>query len=258
MVAEYAELAGLACIPLFLVLDLVVRHRKFDAPRFWKLKGFVATVLTFALSMAIAIGWGNLVGEYTLLDLGGLGTVLGALVGILVYELIHYWYHRAIHKYDFAWRWAHQMHHSAESMDAFGAYWLHPIDTFFFTTFGSLVFFPLLGLAPAAGAVAGAFLVLNAMFQHANMRTPRWLGYVIQRPESHSVHHKAHRRNYSDLPLWDIVFGTFANPAEMERSAGFYKGASNRVLEMLVGRDVSEPRREKVAVGEPAELVPAS
>lgn len=133
------------------------------------------------------------------------------------------------------------MHHSAESLDAFGAYWLHPVDTFFFTTLSSLVLFPVLGLTPIAGAIAGAFLVFNAMFQHANLKTPRWLGYVIQRPESHSVHHRRHRANYSDLPLWDILFGTFVNPAEMEETAGFYEGASSRVVEMLVGRDVSRP-----------------
>jgi len=81
------------------------------------------------------------------------------------------------------------------------------------------------------------------MFQHANIRTPRWLGYIIQRPESHSLHHGrgVHRYNYADLPLWDMVFGTFRNPAEMQAEVGFYKGASNRVLAMLAGRDVSSP-----------------
>ena len=81
------------------------------------------------------------------------------------------------------------------------------------------------------------------MFQHANIHTPRWLGYVIQRPESHSVHHERgwHRSNYSDLPLWDIVFGTFENPPTFEGEAGFYDGASSRVLPMLFGRDVSRP-----------------
>jgi sterol desaturase/sphingolipid hydroxylase (fatty acid hydroxylase superfamily) len=118
------------------------------------------------------------------------------------------------------------------------------VDTFFFATWPSLVFFPLLGLRPEAGAVAGAFLVFNAMFQHANIKTPRWLGYLIQRPESHSVHHERglHRYNYADLPLWDMVFGTFRNPEHMSEEVGFYDGASNRVPEMLVGIDVSQPR----------------
>ena len=83
------------------------------------------------------------------------------------------------------------------------------------------------------------------MFQHANIKTPYWLGYLIQRPESHAVHHGRgiHRYNYSDLPLWDILFGTFRNPRTVEGlQVGFYRGASARIPEMLVGRDVTQPK----------------
>jgi len=88
------------------------------------------------------------------------------------------------------------------------------------------------------------FLTFNAMFQHANIATPHWLGYLIQRPESHHVHHArgVHAYNYSDLPLWDMLFGTFRNPRNVEGlDCGFYKGASGRLVEMLVGKDVSQP-----------------
>jgi sterol desaturase/sphingolipid hydroxylase (fatty acid hydroxylase superfamily) len=240
---ETIEYLGLACIPGFIILDLVVRGRRFTTPRFWRLRALVVTVINFALAMAVALFWGNLLGSFSLIDGSGLGAILGAVVGVMVYELIHYWYHRTVHRFDFLWRWAHQMHHSAESVDAFGAYYLHPVDTFFFTTWASLVFFPVLDLSPAAGVIGGAFLTFNAMFQHANIRTPHWLGYLIQRPESHCVHHQRdlHRYNYSDLPLWDMVFGTFHNPPAWEGEAGFYPGASSRVREMLTGHDVSMP-----------------
>jgi sterol desaturase/sphingolipid hydroxylase (fatty acid hydroxylase superfamily) len=243
MIARSAELIGLAFIPTFLILDLIVRREKFAPTRYWRLKGLVVSAATFFLSMGVVILWGTVLGDFHLLDGSGLGIVGGAVVGILFYELLHYWYHRTAHRWDFLWRLSHQMHHAPESLDAFGAYYLHPMDTFFFTTLSSLVFFPLLGLETAAGAIAGAFLVFNAMFQHANVRTPRWVGYIVQRPESHSVHHArgVHRYNYSDLPLWDMVFGTFRNPAAMEKEVGFYEGASDRVLSMLAFRDVSEP-----------------
>jgi sterol desaturase/sphingolipid hydroxylase (fatty acid hydroxylase superfamily) len=57
------------------------------------------------------------------------------------------------------------------------------------------------------------------------------------------VHHErgVHAFNYSDLPLWDMVFGTFRNPETWDGEAGFYGGASSRIGEMLIGRDVSEP-----------------
>ncbi len=155
------------------------------------------------------------------------------------------WYHRTAHRFDVLWRLAHQMHHSAEAMDAFSAQYLHPVDVFMFTSLGSLVFYPLLGLTVEAGLVAGAWLGFNAMFQHANVRTPRWIGYLIQRPESHVVHHQRgrHRYNYANLPLWDMAFGTFRNPRSVDGvAAGFYTGASSRILDMLLFRDVSRPR----------------
>jgi sterol desaturase/sphingolipid hydroxylase (fatty acid hydroxylase superfamily) len=136
------------------------------------------------------------------------------------------------------------MHHSAEKIDSFGAYYLHPVDVFFFTTWASLVFVPLLGLSTEAVVVGAAFLTVNAMFQHANIRTPHWLGYFIQRPESHCVHHAlgVHHFNYSDLPLWDMIFGTFRNPKSVEgMKAGFYTGASTRILDQLFFQDVSVP-----------------
>lgn len=81
------------------------------------------------------------------------------------------------------------------------------------------------------------------MFQHANIRTPRWLGYLIQRPESHAVHHGRgiHRYNYADLPLWDIIFGTFRNPETATGEVGFYRGG---VLEAVV--DALLPRRIQI------------
>lgn len=255
MIAQIAELTGLLAIPAFLLLDLAYRHRRFDAVRHWRLQGLAISIAVIALSIPITLMWAKIFSGRSLLDLGFLGTWGGAVVGILVYELVHYWYHRLAHQSEFLWRFAHQMHHSPESMDAWGAYYSHPVDTFFFTSWVSLVFFPLLGLSPAAGAVGAGFVAVNAMIQHANIRTPRWLGYIIQRPESHSVHHGVHHNNYADLPLWDMVFGTFENPREMMKTSGFYKGASRRVGEMLIGRDVSQPPRRKEEPREESLLV---
>jgi sterol desaturase/sphingolipid hydroxylase (fatty acid hydroxylase superfamily) len=254
------EWAALASIPAFMILDLVTHARSFSRPRFWRARATVVTALTVALATLVALVWAAILGPLHLFDLSGLGTVTGAVVGILVYELLHYWYHRAAHHYDWLWRNAHQMHHAAESLDAFGAYWMHPLDTVFFTTLSSLVFFPLLGLSAEAGVIGALFLTFNAMFQHANLRTPKWLGYLIQRPESHGVHHArgVHRFNYSDLPLWDIVFGTFRNPRDFESECGFYVGASSRLSDMLLARDVSKPAEISVFAEPPRPAMPDS
>jgi sterol desaturase/sphingolipid hydroxylase (fatty acid hydroxylase superfamily) len=240
---EILELAALALIPLFLLLDLVARHKRFETTPRWRLRGLAGSAVTFAISIAVTVGWSEVLAGRSVFDGAALGTWWGALLGVLLYELAHYGYHRAVHASDRLWRTLHQMHHSPESLDAFGAYYLHPLDAVMFTTLSSLVFFGVMGLSVEAGIVATAFLTFNAMFQHANIETPRWLGYVVQRPESHALHHRrgVHRYNYADLPLWDMVFGTFRNPAEMADEVGLYPGASLRVVDLLLGRDVSAP-----------------
>jgi len=64
-----------------------------------------------------------------------------------------------------------------------------------------------------------------------------------------------HRYNYSDLPLWDMVFGTFRNPPTWEGEVGFYTGGSARVWEMLIGRDVTTPRDAASAPAAPRTMV---
>ncbi len=237
-----------AIIPAFLLLDLVYQRRHYDKTRFWRVRGALVTVAIFFFTGEVAAFWGNVFADSHLLDSSGLGMFTGAALGVLVYEFFHYWYHRTAHSWNWLWRAGHQMHHSAESLDAFGAFYLHPFDAAMFTSISSLVLFPLLGLSVEAGVLAALFLTFNAMFQHANIRTPHWLGYFIQRPESHNIHHArgVHRYNYADLPLWDMVFGTFRNPRALEvEDCGFYPGASARILDMLLGKDVSHPPQPK-------------
>lgn len=243
---ETLGLLSLAFIPGFMLLDLVHSARRYQAPRWYRLRGLLVTMAVLAGSIAIATFWSGVLDGYSLIDGTALGTGFGAIVGIVAYELVHYSYHRAAHRFDWLWRLAHQMHHSVEKIDAFGANYLHPVDLAFWVTWSSLVFYAVLGLTPEAGAIAATWLAFNAMFQHANIRTPRWLGYVVQRPESHVIHHAQgrHHKNYANLPLWDMVFGTFENPATAKGiEAGFYNGASTRLVDMLLFRDVSRPAR---------------
>jgi sterol desaturase/sphingolipid hydroxylase (fatty acid hydroxylase superfamily) len=71
----------------------------------------------------------------------------------------------------------------------------------------------------------------------------QWLGYFISRPEMHAIHHErgAHSGNHCGLPVIDMIFGTYRNPETFEGAAGFYDGASARLVDMLLGRDVSVP-----------------
>jgi hypothetical protein len=41
--------------------------------------------------------------------------------------------------------------------------------------------------------------------------------------------------------LIDMMFGSIENPRRFEHATGFWDGASARVLDMLLARDVSRP-----------------
>lgn len=207
----------------------------------WKARGLAAFTLFFCMSSYLPLLWSEKLARFQLFDFTGLGTWGGALVGLLVYEAGVYGWHRGMHASDFLWRGFHQLHHSAERLDTYGAFWFSPLDMLGWTVLGSLALTLVVGITPEAATVVLLATNFMSVFQHANVRTPRWLGYVLQRPESHSRHHgrNVHAGNYADLPLFDLLFGTFHNPREFVAETGFYPGASERVAEMLVFRDVS-------------------
>jgi sterol desaturase/sphingolipid hydroxylase (fatty acid hydroxylase superfamily) len=136
---DYLDLIALGHIPGFMLLDLVHGARTYETPRFWRLNGLVVTAVTVYLSFQIPYLWDALLGNRSLFDGSGVGPWVGAGLAILVYETAHYAYHRTVHTFDPLWRVAHQMHHAPESLDAFGAYFRHPVDTFMFTSIGTLL-----------------------------------------------------------------------------------------------------------------------
>jgi sterol desaturase/sphingolipid hydroxylase (fatty acid hydroxylase superfamily) len=215
----------------------------------WRLKGGLFLALGLLLTSVLPMFWDTFLGEHRLIDATGLGTWLGALYGFALLELGVYVWHRALHRTPLLWRWLHQMHHSAERVDIWGSMLFHPFDIAGFAFVYSFMLVMVSGVSAEAALIANLSATFCSLFQHANIRTPRWLGYIIQRPESHSAHHErgVHAFNYSDLPLWDIAFGTFKNPERFQGQNGFYDGASARVGEMLLGVDVSEPPTERGA-----------
>jgi len=238
-----APLVILGSFLFFIIYEAVRPARALPPVRRWRSKGLLFFVLTATLSTVLPLASGDFVQKHALLDLSSLGTLGGAAVGYVAFQLVGYFWHRLQHTVPLLWRWSHQMHHSAERIDIWGVALFHPFDVAAFAVLSSAVYSLVLGLAPGAVALAGSYGLFASFFQHANIRTPRWLGYFIQRPESHGIHHQrgVHAYNYSDLPIFDLLFGTFRNPAQWQGQGGFYDGASRRVGAMLIGRDVSTP-----------------
>jgi sterol desaturase/sphingolipid hydroxylase (fatty acid hydroxylase superfamily) len=239
------SLGVLALYGAMILVEALAPGRELRRVRGWIPRALAAFAVYFYLSSYLPLLWDGYLARYQLLDLGGLGPIAGAAIGLFVYEGLVYAWHRAMHESDWLFRTFHQMHHSAERLDTFGAFYFSPLDMAGFTLVGSLSLSLIVGLSPEAVTLFLFATLFLGIFQHMNVRTPRWLGYFIQRPESHTIHHGkgVHRFNYSDLPVFDMVFGTFRNPAGFEMDTGYYDGASARVVDMLLCRDISAEER---------------
>jgi sterol desaturase/sphingolipid hydroxylase (fatty acid hydroxylase superfamily) len=229
---------------VLLVAERLFPARPWPAVRGWGLLGFAMLALLMVVGVGLPLVIPESVLALRLVDGTGLGVVGGAVVGYVVYQAFAYAYHRACHQTSFLWRWSHQLHHSARRMDIPGAVVFHPFEMVAYTVLQTFVWTIVLGLDPRAAALAGYIGAFYGMFQHMNVRTPTWLGYVIQRPEAHSLHHAVgvHHYNFGDLPIFDLIFGTWRNPAHFVDEVGFEDGGSARLGAMLIGQDVTAGR----------------
>lgn len=226
----------------FALLDTFKPAREQTRVGFWRLRGVVGFLSYYGVALFAPVFWDGVLAEHTLFDAAQLPLWAQIAGGFLVMELLVYSWHRTLHSNSVLWRAFHQWHHSAERVDIWGAFWFHPMDLIGWAFVGSLALVGIFGVSLPAAISISLASSFCAMFQHSNLRTPMWLRWFLMCPENHSVHHArgVHHYNFGDVPWFDMLFGTYRNPQDAPAEAGFYDGASNRVLPMLVGMDVSK------------------
>jgi sterol desaturase/sphingolipid hydroxylase (fatty acid hydroxylase superfamily) len=232
LMAFGAMLVTLACI------EQLAPRQPQPPVTYWQLKCLVSMSLYFAIAFGGPLLWDALIAEYLLFDASALPQWSQIGGGFLIYELGVYLWHRTMHRVGFIWRHVHQAHHSAERLDVWGALWFHPLDSAGFTLLGSLALVGVFSVSVDAAITINLLAMFCTLFQHTNIRTPRWIGWFIQRPESHAIHHQrgVHRFNYGDIVWFDMVFGTWRNPKDAPDEAGLFDGASNQLWPLLIGR----------------------
>jgi len=233
-------------IPLAYFVALAVEARwparRFPPRRGWRWLGVgflvLIGVIGSAVPLLLPVDW---MAAHRWLDGTRLGVAGGTLAGWVVLSLIAYAYHRLSHAWSPLWRISHQIHHCPQRVDISGSVLFHPFEMVVQVAMQLFVTVLVLGLDPLAAALVGVVAALHGIFQHWNVRTPRWIGWFVQRPEAHCLHHErgVHARNYADFPLWDMLFGSYRNPAVFAGECGFDTPADRRLAAMLGWRDVN-------------------
>lgn len=239
-IEELLLLAYPATYFLMLGVEALFPARTFPKVKRWRSIGLGGLALLLGIGIAtpllLPVTW---LERHRLVDGTRLGVPLGVVVGYLVVSLLSSLWHRALHKSNVLWRLCHQLHHSPRRLDLSGGNVFHPLDILMFAVVQVLALTLVIGLDPLAAALTGYVASFYTLFQHWNVKTPRWLGYVIQRPEAHCRHHEVgvHASNYSDFPLWDVLLGSFDSPATFEGRVGF--DTPSPVGKMLLFVDVN-------------------
>ncbi len=143
----------------------------------------------------------------------------------VVSDFTRYWLHRLLHTVPFLWRF-HRVHHSAEVLNPFTFYRVHPVENLLFgvryalsagvvTGFFIYLFGARIGLLEIAGvnAVVFVFGLLGSNLRHSHL--PLRYGDMLEQwlisPYMHQLHHtRAYARyNYGGaLAIWDRMFKT--------------------------------------------------
>ncbi len=231
----------LAVFSACFVLERCIPGWELPHVRTWPARVLLINAAQLAIVLLAGISWERWLSSVSLFRLSDhVGPVAGGMLAYVLATFVFYWWHRARHENDWLWRIFHQIHHSPQRIEVITSFYKHPGEMLINSVIGSLLVYTLLGLSPQAGAIYTLCTALGEFFYHTSVRTPRWVGYLFQRPEMHRIHHqyRRHRNNYSDLPVWDWLFGTYDNPERFEACCGFDTEKEERLLDMLAYRDV--------------------
>lgn len=224
---------------IYAIVEKLLKGYTWPKEPYWVLRGIFWAGAVIFLNHILSTLLHPIIFPGALFDLSFLG-LWGIVPSILLLEVFFYAFHRAQHTLPFLWR-MHQWHHSSERIDIWSTYRVHPLELPFFIVIGICCSTGVLGVTPQAAMYTNILILFLQLIQHANIRTPEWLGYFIVRPENHMLHHarNVHRSNYSDLPLIDMIFGSFEMQRGEPGEVGFWDGASLEIKSYIICKDVA-------------------
>lgn len=208
----------------------------------WRIYAAAINAGNLAIVLGAGLFFPDLIRQWSLFTLAGeIHVVLESLIVFFPASFVFYWWHRLQHRSDFLWRTTHQLHHSPSRLETLTAFYAHPLDGFAAIMINTVMAFGVFGVSVYGAALAILYVTVFNLLVHTDMKTPWWLGFIIQRPEMRRLHHEfdSHSGNYG-LPIYDLMFGTWKNPRPNAPLApcGFREENQYRVKEMLLMKDV--------------------
>jgi len=229
-----------AATAVFFVVERVLPGRELPEAPGWYARSIFLSLCQLGIVVLAGVAWNRWLQRWSLFHISRhMSSWEQGLFGWLIGTFVFYWWHRARHDVDFLWRVCHQIHHSPSRIELLTAFYKHPLEIAADSVLSSLLMFSMLGASLEAAMWFNVFAVVGEYFYHSNLKTPRWVGYFIQRPEHHSIHHQldVHGFNYGDITLWDRLFGTFREAEDFARQCGFPADHEKHLGRMLLFHD---------------------
>jgi sterol desaturase/sphingolipid hydroxylase (fatty acid hydroxylase superfamily) len=241
---------ALAGFTLF-ILERIKPNKPFVYSKNWYVRSILFNIITLLIFIIGSVSWEPWFQNVNaLIPEINLNKPTQGFIVYITFQFVFYWWHRAKHRYKTLWKVFHQIHHSPQRIEVLASNYVHPFDTLSSLLIGSAITYWLFGFNLDVAAWFSLYLGVMGYFIHSNIKVPRWVGYVIQTPQMHRMHHEyaKHSSNYCDIVLFDMLFGTHLNPTEQEvcNKCGFDSNKELKIKEMLLCKDVHKKANKKI------------
>jgi len=224
----------------FFILERLRPGRELPASNGWYFRAGLMNLAQLGIIGLGGLTWNKYFRDNSIFQLGEWHSpVVEGAVYWFFGTFVFYWWHRLRHAPGF-WVVFHQIHHSPSRIEVLTSFYKHPLEIVADSALTGFLIYCVLGGTAEAGAWTSFFGAVGEYFYHSNIRTPKWLGYFIQRPEHHSIHHElgVHKHNFGDITWWDRLFGTFKEAERFAPRCGFPGRNEEKIWPMLMFNDV--------------------
>jgi sterol desaturase/sphingolipid hydroxylase (fatty acid hydroxylase superfamily) len=236
-------------IGIFLmILERIIPDQKLPHVKGWWTRVLFINVIQLGVVLLGSYTWDHWLRNTSIFSLSSeVSPLLGGVLGYFIVTFIFYWWHRLRHDINFLWLSFHQLHHSPQRIETITSFYKHPLEIISNSILIGSINFLLLGLSVESAAYCILLSSIGEYVYHMNIKTPHIMGYFFQRPEMHRIHHQRskHYNNFSDLPIWDMLFGTFENPRKADNPCGFKPESESKIIDMFAFKNVNKPYNKK-------------